>query len=110
MHIELQDSVKEICGFLAHQALITVPDTKIEPFDIFYTNDIVINHVNALTPFKTIEGVLLEFQIKFYDMNMRLTVNKIESAEVSNDEFIVPKGYDEINRNTMIEIIELIKN
>lgn len=110
MNIELTDSTKEICGFKAKQAHISAPDSQIKPFDIFYTNDIVINHVNALTPFKEIDGVLLEFQIKFYDMNMRLTVNKIEAAEVSNEEFNVPKGYDEINRNTMVEIIELLKN
>jgi hypothetical protein len=110
MQIEYQDSVKEICGFKSYKAHVTVPETKIKPFDIFYTKDVVINNVNALTPFNAVDGVLLEFQIKFYDMNMRLTVNKIEEAEVSTDEFEVPKGYDAINRNTMIEIIELLKN
>lgn len=110
MKIEYTDSTKELCGFKAHKAHITAPETNIIPFDVYYTNDIVINHVNALTPFKDIDGVLLEFQIKFYDMNMRLTANKIEAAEVSSNEFKVPKGYDQINRNTMIEIIELLKN
>jgi len=110
MQIDFSDSTKQLCGFNSKQAHITVPNSNIKPFDIFYTNDIIINNANALTPFKSIDGVLLEFQIKFYDMNMRLTVDKIQAAEVSSTEFEVPKGYDPINRNTMIEIIELLKN
>jgi GLPGLI family protein len=110
MEIEFEDSIKQVCGYNAKKALITVPESDIKPFEIFYTNDVIINNVNALTPFRAIDGVLLEFQIKFYDMNMKLTVDKIQAAEVSSDEFDVPKGYDPINRNTMIEIIELLKN
>ncbi len=109
MKIEPIDTVVEICGFNSKMAKISVPETKIEPFYVFYTNDIIINNVNALTPFKEIDGVLLEFQIKFYDMNMRLTANKIQEAEISDDEFDVPKGYTAINRKTMVEIIELLK-
>ena len=110
MKIELTDSVKQLCGFNSHQALITTPSSNIKSFDIFYTNDIIINNVNALTPFNSIDGVLLEFQIKFYNMNMRLTANKIESAQVSLNEFEIPKGYEPINRSTMIEIIDLLQN
>ncbi len=109
MQIEYLDTCKQICGFNSKKARITVPNSKVEPFDIYYTNDIIINNVNALTPFKDIDGVLLEFQLKFYDMHMRLTANKIQAAEVSIEEFKVPKDYEAINRNTMIEIIELIK-
>ena len=109
MKIEFMDTSKQICGFNSHKVRITVPDSDIEPFYIYYTTDIIINNVNALTPFKSIDGVLLEFQLKFYDMNMRLTANKIQAAKISIDEFKVPKDYDAINRNTMIEIIELLK-
>lgn len=109
MEIEYIDTIVEICGFKSKMAKISVPGSNTEPFTISYTNDIIINNVNALTPFKSIDGVLLEFQIKFYNMNMRLTANKVQSAEISYDEFKVPKGYDQINRNTMIEIIELLK-
>lgn len=109
MQIEYIDSTTEICGFKSKMARISVPDSDVKPFNIFYTNDIIISNVNALTPFKSIDGVLLEFQIKFYDMNMRLTASKIQSADISQDEFKVPKGYDQINRGTMIEIIELLK-
>ncbi len=109
MKIELQDTTIEICGFKSQKAKIIVPDSDIEPFFIYYTNDIIINNVNAQTPFKSIDGVLLEFQMDIYDMPMKLTAVKVQEAEISSDDFNIPKGYDSINKKTMIEIIELLK-
>ncbi|MBU8893477.1 MAG: hypothetical protein KOO66_11915 [Bacteroidales bacterium] len=107
--IELQDTSRIICGFTCQKAKISLPDSNIEPFFIYYSNDIIINNVNDQTPFKSIDGVLLEFQIKLYDMPMKLTAKKIQEAEISSDDFKIPKGYNSINKKTMIEIIELLK-
>jgi len=107
--IEEQDTIVEVCGFMSKKAKITVPDKNIEPFYIYYTDNIVINNVNAQTPFKSIKGVLLEFQIKLYDMPMKLTAKKIQAAEVSSEDFKIPDDYESINKKTMAEIIDLLK-
>lgn len=109
MKIEVQDTTLEVCGFKSKKAKITIPDTNAEPFYIYYTDDIIINNVNAQTPFKSIDGVLLEFKLKLYDMPMKLTAKKIQEAEISSEDFEIPKGYESINKKTMIEIIELLK-
>ena len=109
MKIEEQDTIIEVCGFKSKKAKVTIPNSKVEPFYIYYTDDIIINNVNAQTPFRSIKGVLLEFQLKLYDMPMRLTATKIESAEIPSEDFKIPKGYETINRKTMVEIIELLK-
>lgn len=109
MQIELQDTVVEICGFKSKKAKVTIPESNVDPFFIYYTDDIIINNVNAQTPFKSVKGVLLEFQLKLYDMPMRLTARKVQEAEVSADDFEIPEGYASINKKTMIEIIELLK-
>jgi len=107
--IEPQEEVKEICGFKAQKAKVSVPDTNINPFYIYYTKDISINNVNSQTPYKSIDGVLMEFQVKFYDLNMKLTATKVQETEISSEHFDVPEGYQAINRKTMVEIIELLK-
>jgi hypothetical protein len=109
MIIEPQDTTKILCGFECEEAKVIVPDSEIEPYFIYYTNDITINNVNAQTPFKSIEGVLLEFRIKLYDMPMKLTVRKIQEAKISTEDFEIPEGYISINKKTMIEIIDLLK-
>lgn len=107
--IEEQDTIVEVCGFKSKKAKVTLPDKDFEPFYIYYTEEIIINNVNAQTPFNSIDGVLLEFQLKLYDMPMRLTAKKIQSAKISSDNFEVPEGYERINRKTMAEIIDLLK-
>jgi hypothetical protein len=109
MIIEPQDTTKILSGFKCEKAKIIIPDSEIEPYFIYYTNDITINNVNAQTPYKSIDGVLLEFRLKLYDMPMKLTSRKIVETEVSSDDFEIPEGYISINKKTMIEIIELLK-
>ncbi len=109
MVIEEEDTIVNICGFKSQKAKVYIPDSDFKPYYIYYTNDIIINNVNAQTPFRSVEGVLLQFQLKLYDMPMRLTANKIQAAEISTEDFKIPKGYDTINKKTMIEIIELLK-
>lgn len=109
MIIEEQDTLVEICGFMSKKAKVTIPDSKVEPFYIFYTEDIIINNVNAQTPFRSIDGVLLKFQLKLYGMPMQLTAKKIITTEIPSSHFKIPDGYETINRKTMAEIIELLK-
>jgi len=109
MIIEEQDTLVEICGFNSKKAKVTIPDSKVEPFYIFYTDDIIINNVNAQTPFRSIDGVLLKFQLKLYGMAMQLTAKKIVTTEIPSTHFKIPDGYEPINRKTMAEIIELLK-
>lgn len=109
LKIKEQDTTVVICGFKSKKAKVTIPDTNIEPFYIYYTNDIIINNVNAQTPFKSVKGVLLEFQLKLYDMPMKLTASKVQETKIPSEDFEIPEGYDAINKNTMIEIIELLK-
>lgn len=109
MIIEPQDTTKILCGFKCEEAKVIIPDSEKEPYFIYYTNDITINNVNAQTPFKSIEGVLLEFRIKLYDMPMKLTVRRIKETKVASEDFEIPEGYISINKKTMIEIIDLLK-
>ncbi len=109
MQIEEEDTIVEICGFKSKKAKVIIPDSNVEPFYIFYTDDIIINNVNAQTPFRSVDGVLLEFQLKLYDMPMRLTATKIESADIPTENFKIPEGYESINKKTMAEIIDLLK-
>jgi len=110
--IERTDSTKTIAGISCKEAKITYPTNafnKKEKFSIFYTSQIDIKGFNNQTPFESMEGVLLEFQLLFYDVPMKFTATKIKQTSISSDEFKVPEDYKRINRKTMKEIIELLK-
>jgi len=42
-------------------------------------------------------------------MPMKLTASNIKEAEVASEEFKIPEGYESINKKTMAEIINLLK-
>ncbi len=109
MKISSTDEVKTILGYECKKAIVTSKSNEFDPFPIYYTQDISIRHANSHTPFKSIDGVLMQFQVRLYDINMQFNACNVKEAKISDEEFTIPEGYEAINRKTMKEIIALIK-
>jgi len=112
IRIQETDSTKEISGFTCKEAKIIISGDKQnskEKFSVFHTDKINIKGFNNQTPFKAIDGVLLEFHLDFYDIPMKFTATKVKKANIPAREFEIPENYQRINRETMEEIIELLK-
>ncbi|MGM0497855.1 MAG: hypothetical protein ACQESJ_08060 [Bacteroidota bacterium] len=110
--IQDTDSTKEISGITCKEAKVTIPSDNPknkEQFFIYYTDKIDIKGFNNQTPFESIDGVLLEFQLDFYDIPMKFTAKKIKQTDIPPEEFEIPEEYKKINKKTMKEIIELLK-
>jgi len=110
--IQKTDSTKDISGFTCKEAKIAIPrreENSKEEFSVFYTNKISIKGFNNQTPFAAIDGVLLEFQLDFYDIPMKFTATKVKKGNIPAKEFETPENYKRINKETMEEIIELLK-
>jgi len=110
--IKHTDSTKQIAGYNCTESKITYPTKKLnnkKQFSIYHTDKIDIKGFNKQTPFESIDGVLLEFQLLFYGIPMKFTATKVAGKEIPSKEFEVPENYKRINRKTMKEIIELLK-
>ena len=110
--IKHTDSTKQIAGYTCKEAKISYPTKKLnnkKQFSVYYTNKIDIKGFNKQTPFESIDGVLLEFQLLFYGMPMEFRATKVGKKKIPSAEFEVSKNYKRINRKTMKEIIELLK-
>ena len=77
---------------------------------MYYTNDIGISHSNWYTPFREIEGVLLEYQVRKYNYEMRLTALEVIKEEINDNVFSVPGDYENISKQEMDKILEPFKN
>jgi hypothetical protein len=102
-------NTKEICGIICAEARVKTSDPTFTDFPIYYTERLQIPNVNTHTPFVEVEGVLLEFQIKLYDVQMKFTANAINETKIPKSEFQIPQEYKPINRETMEEIMSLLK-
>ncbi len=106
MTIHFVDETKEIAGYKCKKATITFKNNIKEEFSVYYTNDIGIKNSNWCTPFHEIDGVLLEYQVRKYNIEMRLTAKSVMKSVVDDSEFEIPPDYDTITQEEMSDIFE----
>ncbi len=104
INIDFTAEKKIIAGYESQRSLITFKDDENTSYDIYFTNDLNIKTPNWSTPYKEISGVLLEYQLKRYNVVMRFTATSIESAEIEDSEFEKPDDYKIITKEEMDQI------
>ncbi len=104
MKIEPTNEVKEIAGVKCNKYHISFPD-KNNDFDIYTTNDIKIKNANWNNPYHSLKGVMVDYQIKMFGIDTRITAKSIEFVEVSDDEFVIPDGFESVSKEDMEEVI-----
>lgn len=108
-HIEPTNTKKKIAGYLCDKAIIKVPgDSANTEFTVYSTEDINIEASNWCTQFAEIEGVLLEYQVKRFDILMRFKAMEVVAEPVSDADLEIPEEYVEIDRDTMESKINAI--
>ncbi|PCH86970.1 MAG: hypothetical protein COB88_06520 [Flavobacteriales bacterium] len=109
MKIHLVDSTKMVAGYECKKAIVTFKDNIKEEFSIYYTDEIGLDNSNWCTPFHEIKGVLLEYQVRKYNYEMRLTAIGVVKEKIDESYFVVPEDYEEIDQDGMDKIFEGFK-
>ena len=104
MEIRSTAEKKTIAGFECTKALAFLPSTG-DTIVIYYTNDISLKHPNATNPYKEINGVLMEFELKLLHLKMRFTAENYQSQQAKIGEAIFPKNTRYINRDQMTKLL-----
>ena len=110
--IQKTDSTKKISGYTCKEAEVTISSEnsgEVNQFSIYHTDKINVKGFNEQTPFESVDQVLLEFQMYFYGIPMKFKASKIKQTNIPSETFEIPRGYKKVNRETMKEIIELLK-
>ena len=108
MDIEFTESTKQILSYTCKEAIVTFPGTNKKSFPIYYTTDINFNKPNALSPFKEIPGILMEFHATLGDANVIMVAEKYVPERIPDKEFIISKHYTEINKNELENILNAL--
>lgn len=107
--IQHTDDTEEFLGVNCKKAIATFTDTLWYPFEILYTQDLSIENPNFNTPFEEIDGVMLKFSVIFFNQKMKIVANRIKAAKISEDEFKVPAYYENIDQETVKDVITLLQ-
>lgn len=82
IEFEFTDETKKIAGFKCKKAIAHIKGDSSWSFDVYYTNQIAIANPNRLTPFESIKGVLMEYDLYNYNTHMRFMAQKVTEKEV----------------------------
>ncbi len=97
-----QDSI--IAGYNCKKAIAhcIVPNKS---YTIYYTEDFNIKNPNWASPYKEIQGMLMDYHIKLYNIEMHLTHPVVIKEDVDDSLFVLPKDYKIISKEEMDNLL-----
>lgn len=95
---------KSIDGLNCKHAIAQIPGLD-RKFDVWYTNDIDLNDPNNSTPYRDIDGVLMNFFYKMGDMIVEFEPMGSYQKEVPEKDFVKSDKFLRISRKDMDNII-----
>jgi GLPGLI family protein len=104
MNIELTSEEKEIAGYNCRKAVINFPHDEHTSFSVYFTEDINISSPNWSSPYRDIKGVLMEYQMKRYNVEMKFTATSVQKANIDESEFERPEDYKIITKKEMDDL------
>ncbi len=110
MQLDYSDKTKEISGLMCKHARASFPDNGIEPFDIWYTEELGISDPNSNSPFNDIPGVLLEFNTLMGNANMHMIATSHSIQKIPLKHFQAPKNYRPVSKAEIDSILEALMN
>lgn len=112
-NINFIDEQKIVAGYVCGKATVIFNNSinnYSDTIDVFYTNDIKIENPNSNNPYSKIKGVLMEFTVNMTDINMKFTAEKVNSKNISQSIFNIPKGYKSVSKKELEKIIKKFNN
>ena len=99
----LKDTFR-MAGMSCKKANVTDINSS-QSYDVAYTCLVGGKDPNANTPYKKINGLLMDFKLQIKNLEMTLTAKKIVSKKINDEDFLIPEGYKFISKKQMEGII-----
>lgn len=104
LRLEKTGDIEIISGLNCKHVQARLPDID-RIFDVWYTNEIDIDDPNNSTPFKDIDGVLLNFFYKMGDMIVEFEATNVYERSVPDKDFQQTDKFLRISREDMDRFI-----
>ena len=106
LRINVSNETKEIAGYKCNKAEVIFDNPIYPNFDIYFTKDINIKNPNWCSPFNQIDGVLMEYRMKKYNMEMEISAINVSKEEIKNEIFESSKEYKTISIKDLDTMLE----
>ena len=106
INIEETEETSNIAGLKCYKLKVTKLDEPNAPFEAWYTKDLGMENCNALTPYATIKGVLMDYRIKKMGMEMHFRAKTYQHIEVADHNFEIPASMKIVSKEEMTKFFK----
>ncbi len=101
---------KKIAGYICKRVIACFVNDTNSVFDVYYTNELGLDSINNIGPYKSIRGMLMEYRLKKMGLEMCFTAKSVKKETVGDEIFEIPKHYKIITHTEMEKIFTDMQN
>jgi len=103
------NETKKIAGYNCKKVKVIMVNNPEVIFDIYYTDELGMDSINNIGPYKEIKGMLMQYRLKKLGLEMCFTATSVKKEEIKDDAFEVPTFYKIVNRQEMEKLFDDIQ-
>jgi hypothetical protein len=109
LKLEETKETKKIAGYNCKKVKASYVSNPAETFDVYYTDELGLDSINNIGPYKSIKGMLMVYRLKKLGLEMCFTATAVKKEEIKEDAFEIPAYYKIVTRTEMEKLFEDIQ-
>lgn len=105
MELKKTSLTAQICGFNCNNAEVTFPSDRSKVLSVWYTSEINVKNSNVSTPFKDIDGVLMDFFFYMGTTEVHFIAENVYSKEIDDVTFTRRDDFKRVSREELNKFI-----
>jgi len=105
MELKKTSKTAQICGFNCRNAEATFPSDRSKVMTIWYTDEIDVKNSNISTPFKDIDGVLMDFYFYLGKTEVHFAAENVYQKDISDETFNRRNDFKRVSREEILKFI-----
>lgn len=106
LKIEETNETKKIIGLKCYKAHVTKVSEPNVKFDVWYTKELGMENINALTPYAQLKGVLMDYRVKKMGMELHFAAKSHKDIAIPDNAFDIPASMKIVPKSEMEEFIK----
>jgi GLPGLI family protein len=99
---------KVIAGYLCKKYIASFVKEPNKTFEVYFTDELDIKTPNIMSPYNQIPGMLMQYRLKRFGLEMEFTATKVYQEDIKNDAFDLPSSYKVVSKEEMRSFLENI--
>lgn len=107
--IQIVDEFKTIADINCQRAMVFEKGTTNYLFDVYFTDVFKLSKPNWWNEFAAIDGLLMEYQMKRFNLELRFTAQKFDQIQVDPSEFTIKGDHIKISEDELESYFDVFK-